>query len=167
MTNQQTKQEIRKVDFIGMIAGSLCAIHCLVASTAPIWISLLGIGSLFSHTAEIIFVMFGITTAILAMLFGVYGPSASKVRTILTVGILALLFSQYLEMNAEHHEHHEAEHHQAHSSLSESESHDTHHIEQDSEEEEHSSIPVILSVFGGLMIVCGHYYNIRSHRTAQ
>lgn len=167
MSNRESARENQTVDFVGMIAGSLCAIHCLVSSTAPVWISLLGIGSLFSHTAEIIFVMFGITTALLTIIFGTYGPSATKVRAILTVGVLALLFAQYLEMNLDHHEHHEDEHHQAHISHNEADSHNTHHSEQDSDEEKHSNIPLVFSVFGGFMIVSGHYFNIRSLRTAQ
>ena len=168
MSDQQVVGEKRKLDLVGIVAGFLCAAHCLIASTAPIWISVLGVGSIFSRTAEIIFVLFGITTAVFTIWFGVYGASAPKIRTILTVGILALLLSQYLEMNTDHHGHHEDDHHQAHtSSLVESESDDTHHNEHNSEEEEHSRLPLLLSVFGGLMIVTGHAYNLLNHQQTE
>ncbi|MAD61233.1 MAG: hypothetical protein CMH49_06970 [Myxococcales bacterium] len=187
MSNKPIMREKRNVDFIGMLAGFLCASHCLLSATAPIWISVLGLGSLFSRTAEVIFVLFGIMTAIFTIFFGLQPQSATKVRGLLILGIVSLLFSQYLEMTSDHHAHHESESHQtavannsgdhdSHKSVGHDEhktaKHDEHktakHDEHktakhdEHEGEGHSNLPILISIFGGLMIVSGHFSNIRS-----
>ena len=178
MAREETILKGQTVDFIGMLAGMLCATHCLLSVSAPILIGFLGLGSLFSHTSEIMFILFGVTTAVLTMLFGTSGPVAYKVRIILLLGILALLFSQYLELTSGHHE----DHHQVSSTMSEHTEPVAHHHEiiplkpahkdhvihsvhdEKGHEEEHSALPIFMSVCGGLFIILGHFYNLRSQR---
>lgn len=181
MSNNQEVFKGQTVDFIGMLAGLLCATHCLVSVTAPLLISLLGLGSLFSHTAEIMFILFGVTTAVLTMLFGTSDHAAPKVRIILSLGIIALLSSQYLEIGSDHHEdrHHvssgssdettESNTHDHEAALLkvEAQNHKIDRVHNDNvheTEEQHSIVPIFMSVFGGLFIILGHFYNLRSQR---
>ena len=198
MSDKPITRERQNIDLIGMLAGFLCASHCLLSATAPIWISVLGLGSIFSRTAEIIFVIFGIMTAVFTILFSLKSQSAAKVRVFLALGIMSLLFSQYLEMTSDHHAHHESAPHQASAEVSDHADHDPHkssghgalelvkhddhkttkHDDHDEHNnakhddhddhggEDHSNLPIFMSIFGGLMIVSGHFSNIRSHSLA-
>ena len=69
MSGNPTIVEKQTVDLMGMLAGALCATHCLLSAMAPLLISVLGLGSLFSHTAELMFVLFGVLTALFTIFF--------------------------------------------------------------------------------------------------
>jgi len=180
MANKQSILEVQTVDFIGILAGMLCAVHCLLSVTSPILISLLGVGSLFSHTAEIIFVLFGVMTAGFTILFGTSNHTTSKVRLMLLLGIITILSAQYLEVTSGHHEEgHDISntminstesvtyHHEATPLIMAHTDHNIHPITANSVHEtkhNHSSLPIFMSILGGLLIIFGHFYNLRNQR---
>lgn len=160
-----------KIDRIGVIASSLCAVHCLLCALAPAAFAALGLGVLLGHEAEWAFVAVTILIASGALALGWRRHRSRRVVALMLLGFVALLGSRGLEMSSGHHDdghHAAAEHkdsakHDAHKDDAHKD--DTHKDGHDDEHEDATHLAGAgLGVLGGLLIVAGHAVNLRAQR---
>lgn len=177
------------VDRIGAVASSLCAAHCVVCALLPAAFSAMGLGVLLGHQAEWLFTIVAVTFAIGALVFSWRRHRSVRVAALLSLGILGMFTSRFLEMSGEseghaavtvdagvkhddgatetgheaHHEaHHEADHdrHTANGSKKTPELHAAHgHHDHGGH-----SVGAGIGFVAGLLVALGHLLNIRETR---
>ena len=170
-----------KLDRFGMVASSLCALHCAISAIIPALFSALGLGLLLSHETEWLFTAFAIAFAASAGIVSWRKVRSTAVISLFIVGVIGLLSAQAIEMASDHHhgahghrEQHEAENHSAHneeiasipvkSSVVHSGEHHHEEAHESANKISHDSEllwSVIISIFSGLSLVLGHLLNLR------
>ena len=105
-----------RVDQMGAVASSVCALHCALCALLPVALSAVGLGVLISHEAEWAFTVVAIVFALGAMVLGWRQHGSVPVVGLLALGIVGLLASRGLEMMSEHDDHHDGHHAGAHES---------------------------------------------------
>lgn len=152
------------VDKAGALAGTLCAVHCLLVAFMP-WILVgLGLKFLISGAAEWASTGLAIVLAGLALVGGFRKHRSPKVAALFAAGVCALLLSRFMEEGSGHHHH---DHHETEQGHEQTEGH--HHSNQGSEsqhsESEHGldfhTIASLIGISGGLLIASAHIQNIR------
>ena len=182
-----------KIDRFGMVASSLCAIHCAASAMIPALFSALGLGLLLSHETEWVFTLIAIAIATSAAVISWRQTRSIIILTLFAVGILGLLGSRVIEMGSDHHgvhEHHTqhqeqhgekghadqtaAHHHKTHSDDAQANSNaiedSAHGQGATSPQESHESAViwgVITSILSGFFLLLGHILNIRLSRQKQ
>ena len=170
--------ENEHIDRFGAVASTLCALHCAVCALLPAAFGALGLGMLLSQEVEWGFTIVAVSFALVALILVVRQKRSYLITGLLGLGIIGLLTSRGLEMGSDHHhhgdEHHTEEHHDAHEDGHHDEHEDghtkhkdEHHDEHDGEE--HSDIThsagAFIGVLGGILLLFGHLFNIRSMRS--
>ena len=143
------------IDRFGVLAGSLCAFHCLLTAFLPSLFLVLGLNAFLSSDVEWIFSIVTIFLAFLSLV-SVYRNQKSKMITfIFIVGITGVISSRLLE-GQEHGEHkkntHNLEHHAGHE-------HGT--IDKHHEGVDNHLIGAIIGIGSGLTIAGGHFLSLR------
>jgi hypothetical protein len=150
-TSDSKKDE--RIDRFGMVASSLCALHCAVCALLPAAFGALGLGMLLNQEAEWAFTIIAITFALGALVFGWRQNRSYAVAGLLSLGIVGLLASRGLEMGSDHHHgddhhgdevhadagHHDDEHATEKHHDDHGEPHDDHGEKTDAQAAEHSS----------------------------
>ena len=114
------------VDKIGVIASTICAIHCAVCALLPFAFVGLGLGFLMSPEIEWALTLGAVAFATVALIQGWRIHRSLFPTGFLILGIIGLMTSRGIEMTSGHHDHHDEHHHSEH--------HDEHHhIENHSE----------------------------------
>lgn len=105
-----------QIDRLGVVAGSLCAVHCAMAALIPTMLSALGLGLLLSQEMEWAFVIAAIVIAISSAILSWRRVRSRFVVACLSLGVIGLLSSRAIEMSSAHHAHraHDAHHANAH-----------------------------------------------------
>ncbi len=148
------------VDRLGMIASSLCAVHCAVCALLPAALGALGLGALLGHEAEWVFTLIAIGFAAGALALGWRRHRSLRVAGLLLVGMIGLLASRGIEAGAGH-EH--GEHHDEHASELVADAHDDSHHHAD-EASARGIAGVAVGVLGGVLLLTGHLLNLRASR---
>ena len=133
-----------RVDKIGALASSLCAIHCALCALLPAAFGAIGLGFLMGHEAEWAFTLFAIAFAGGALALGWRRHRSRAVVAVLLLGIVGLLASRAIEMGSGHHDHHGhgERHHQEHEDARASEQghhEDEHHHDHQDDDAHHAS----------------------------
>lgn len=100
-----------RLDRVGAVASSLCAVHCAVCALLPAAFGALGMGALLGHEAEWVFMLIAVAFAAGALISGWRRHRSVWVAGLLALGIAGLLASRGLETGAAHSEHHGEAHH--------------------------------------------------------
>jgi hypothetical protein len=187
----EEKLDENRLDRFGAVASSLCAVHCAICAVLPAAFGALGLSVLLSHQAEWAFTLIAIAFAGGALVVGWRVHRSRTVAVLLSLGIVGLLASRFIEMGSDHHGHHEGDHHataesgEAHSEetghhddaegkehketeggehdKSEGKEHDdAHHDEHGEEEGLMHMAGAGVGVLAGLLLLFGHITNIRS-----
>lgn len=90
-----------RIDHLGALASSLCAVHCAAVALLPALLGTLGLGVLLKHETEWVFTAIAIGFATLALTFGWRRHRSFAVAGVMAMGIVGLLASRGLEMRAE------------------------------------------------------------------
>ena len=174
-------RENERIDRFGAVASTLCALHCAVCALLPAAFGALGLGMLLSQEVEWVFTIVAVAFALVALIFVVRQKRSYLITGLLGLGIIGLLTSRGLEMGSNHHHHgdehhteehgsHKEEHHDEHKDAhtEHTEHKEEHHDDHAGEEEEHSDIThsagAFIGVMGGVLLLFGHLFNIRSMR---
>ena len=166
-----------RVDQLGAVASSICAVHCALFALLPVVFTALGLSFLMGHEAEWVFTSIAILFAMSALVLAWRQHRSIRVIGLFTIGIIGLLVSRGIEMNAEHGDHHDAH---ATATVESTESHasgDAHkgaaHDEGHTEGElggHHALegmghlVGTVVGVLAGLLLLFGHVLNIRTSR---
>lgn len=173
-----------RVDRIGAVASSLCAVHCALVALLPAALGALGLGALLGHEAEWVFTLIAVAFAGGALFLGWRRHRSSLVAGLLVLGIVGLLASRGIEMSSGHHDEHGESHHHAEEHTTPSEFHtegagtglgqegygheDSGHEDSAGAHEAHGDTAHLagtgVGVFGGLLLLLGHILNIRAGR---
>ena len=110
---QATEEQLdeNRLDRFGAVASSLCAVHCAICAVLPAAFGALGLSVLLSHEAEWAFTLIAIAFAGGALVVGWRVHRSRTVAVLLSLGIVGLLASRFIEMGSDHHGHHEGDHH--------------------------------------------------------
>lgn len=164
----RAREHDTRVDRIGAVASSLCAVHCLVCALLPVAFSALGLGFLAGHYAEWAFTAIAIAFAVGALVLGWRRHRSG----LLVLGISGLIASRGLEMQSAHHAHHGDAHGTTHD-LMDPQSHsregveplDTHEQSELMPEEGAHLAGALNGILAGVLLFCGHLLNIRVYRS--
>ena len=142
MENLDSKEpENNRVDKFGIVASSLCALHCAVCAFLPAIFGIIGLDLLSTQESEWAFTFIAIAFATGALMWSRRGHRSNMVAGTLAAGIIFLLASRFLEMGSDHHHDHSTEHHTEshHDEKNDKESnhHDEHHNDKPHEEDHH------------------------------
>ena len=178
------------VDTFGVVASTICAIHCAICGLLPFLFVGLGLGFLLSHEVEWALTLGAIAFATVALFQGWRQHHSLLPVGFFLMGIVGLLTSRGIEMTSGHHhdEHHHSDKH-ADEHDEHHDEHNEHHDEHDHEnathteekavashnEEEHGdvhhhddesahSLGGVIGLSGGFLLVFGHIFNIRANR---
>ena len=167
-----------RVDRMGAVASTVCAVHCGLCALLPVAFSALGLSFLVGHKAEWIFTMIAIVFALGALVLGWRQHGSVRVVSILALGVVGLLASRGLEMGGHHGDHHGA-HERGHVEPSEGHAHDHRehkdhghqevHAEEGAKAHDHHGHAAHLAgaavgVIAGFLLLMGHLLNIRTTR---
>lgn len=83
-----------RLDRVGAVASSLCAVHCAVCALLPAAFGALGMGSLLGHEAEWVFTLIAVAFAAGALISGWRRHRSVWVAGLLALGIAGLLASR-------------------------------------------------------------------------
>lgn len=169
-----TTDDQGRVDRLGALASSLCAVHCALAALLPASLGALGLGFLLGERAEWLFTIIAMAFAAGASVLGWRRHRSRLVVTLLALGIAGLLASRMIEMGSGHHDHGEAPHHVAaephggHGDRADAEP-AGHHAGETHEEDHHGlggahGAGTAVGVFAGLLLLAGHILNLRADR---
>lgn len=89
-----------RLDRLGALASSLCAVHCAVCALLPAAFGALGLGFLLGHEAEWLFTLIAIAFALGALTVGWRRHRSVIVAGLLTSGVAGLLTARGLEVDA-------------------------------------------------------------------
>ncbi|MEM1206456.1 MAG: MerC family mercury resistance protein [Acidobacteriota bacterium] len=169
-----------RIDRFGVVASSLCAIHCAATALLPAAFGILGLGWLLAHEAEWVFTLVAVAFAAGALIFTWRRHRSYGVVVLLVLGIVGLLASRGIESASAHHGHHEDPHaaHVEHGEEGEhgsAESHrdhdgettDDHHDGAGADGDSHGDLHLLGTVVGvlaGLFLMAGHLLSIRMTR---
>ncbi|NVB37017.1 MerC domain-containing protein [Pseudenhygromyxa sp. WMMC2535] len=123
------------VDRLGVLASSLCAVHCAIAALLPALLGALGGSFLLSHHSEWLFIAAAIVFAAATLVISWRRHRSRRVAALLITGVVGLLTSRALEDNSE----------QLHADAS-------------------GLAGTAVGVASGLLIVLGHALNLRASR---
>ncbi len=144
-----------RVDRIGAVASSLCAVHCAICALLPAAFGALGVGALLGQEAEWIFTLVAIGFAAGALVLGWRRHRSVGVATLLVIGMMGLLASRGIEAGHEHGQHHgDTQAHEHHAQRAE-------HHEPGSVR---GAVGVAVGVVAGLSLLTGHLLNLRASR---
>ena len=169
-----------RVDLIGSVASSLCALHCAICALIPTTFGALGLGFLLTQQTEWTLSIVATAFAISAGYLGWRVHRSTLVVAVLTLGIAGLMTSRSLEMDSHHHDHHGESHSEEMEHTATEKVHSDHGVQVHKEGFEKSneylhdtgseavsmhSLGSIMGVLGGILLFIGHMLNIRtSHR---
>ena len=169
-----------KVDRVGAVASTLCAVHCALCALLPAAFGALGVGFLLGQGAELAFTLVAIGFALVALVMGWRTHGSTGVLVLMVAGITGLIASRGLEMASghDHHDEHAAEKHEpgtkektaSHKSDEHGDAHEKGEKSEAGHEEHHEDgdsmhgIGAIVGVGGGLLLLLGHIFNIRATR---
>ena len=172
---------IERIDRFGVVASSLCAVHCAATALLPATFGILGLGWLRAHEAEWVFTLVAVAFAAGALTLAWGRHRSTWVAALLAVGIVGLLASRGLESGSAHHGHHGDPHHAhaEHGAMAENgtatprEKHGPEHAEgahgsaavlgEDFPADFHQ-VGTVVGVLAGLVLLAGHFLNIRMTR---
>ena len=134
------------LDRAGMLASSVCAVHCVVCALLPAAFGVLGLGVLSGAVAEWGFTLVAIAFAAGALSFGWRRHRSRGIALLMILAVAGLLASRGLEGGEGHHhdEHHHAESGEAHGG--------------------EGLAGTAVGVLAGLMLLTGHLLNMRAIR---
>lgn len=168
-----------RLDYFGMAAGSLCAVHCALTALLPAVFSVIGLEILLAHQAEWALTLVAVAFAGGALVLGWRQHRSSWVATCLVLGIVGLLASRGLEeVGSPHHGHHGDDHttvaeRPVASGAEAAPDHGTSPDDHDGEhgDEPHAMFEVDLHLAGaavgilsGIILMIGHLLNFRLTR---
>ena len=102
-----------RLDRIGAVASTACAVHCAICALLPAAFGILGLSVLSSPGAEWAFTLIAIAFAAGALFVGWRVHRSRMVFALLSLGIVGLLASRFMEMGSHHHGHDSGEQHAA------------------------------------------------------
>ena len=166
-----------RVDKLGAVASSICAVHCALFGFLPIVFTALGLSFLMGHEAEWVFTSIAIVFALGALVLAWRRHRSVRVIGLLALGIVGLLVSRGIEMNSDHDGHHD-EHSAATVESTEPHASEESHKEgahneghTEGESEGHHALEGMghlvgtgVGVLAGLLLLFGHVLNIRTSR---
>ena len=171
-----------RVDKAGVVASTLCAIHCALCALLPKFLGALGVGFLLGQGAELVFTLVAIGFAMLALVVGWKSHGTKGILILMCAGILGLTASRVIEMASGHDHHdarsetnekegshadsktHEASEKSHTKTENEAESYDNAHAEHHDEDDSLHGLGAAFGVIGGILLVLGHVFNIRATR---
>ncbi|MEM9192365.1 MAG: MerC domain-containing protein [Myxococcota bacterium] len=161
-----------RVDRIGAVASSMCAVHCALVAMVPAVFGALGLGFLLGQGAEWVFTLIAIAFAAGATVIGWRRHRSRKVVALLAIGIVGLLASRGLEMGSSHEGHHahdahhgeHAEAHGGHADRDHAEAHDDAAGSAPAHNDIVHSAGAGLGILSGLLLLVGHIWNLREAR---
>ena len=179
--NQETgtASSQHRIDRLGAVASSLCALHCVLCSVLPVTLGALGLGFLLSHRVEWLLVLCAIGFASVALRLGWQKHRSLVVAGLFGIGIFGLMTSRGVEMNSDHQGHHDVAHDEGeHHSDSKEEEHQAHgedtdvphqdaHSTAHHEEDSFHSIGAFIGILGGVFLLLGHILNIKLTRKTE
>lgn len=151
MTSSQGLSPIRRergIDSVGMVASTLCTVHCLVVAVGPGLLGAAGLGLLLREGAEWVFSLSAVGLAIAALAVGWQRHRSWKAGALLLAGVLALLAARATE-----HAPHDAHGHEQKASAVAARHADEHDDGLGGE---------WLSLAAGVLLVSGHLENRRA-----
>ena len=101
------------VDKFGMLASSMCAVHCLLTAFLPGILLILGLDFLMTSKTEWIFSLFAVALAGLALWTGYKKHNSKLIALTFIIGMTGILASRFIEEAGHGHEesHHKEELH--------------------------------------------------------
>ena len=175
-----------RVDRLGAVASTLCAVHCGLCALLPVALSALGLGFLLGERAEWLFTAVAVLFATGAIVLGWRQHRSVSVVALLATGVIGLMASRGLEMGGEHHHHHGEHHAEHHNERTEHAEHHNEHGEHEERTEHGEDVGAakmasasdghgvdmhlagsFVGVLGGLLLFIGHLQNIRATRRAR
>ncbi len=166
-----------RLDRLGTVASSLCAVHCAVVAILRAAFGGLGLRFLLGHEAEWAFTLVAIALASAALTLGWRRHRSLLVAALLALGMVGLLVSRGLEMGPAHHVHHSASPDATVGwtpSHSDAAAHEPDEHGAKLAEVHHKSLVVhtnathvsgtVVGVLAGLLLLLGHLLNIRAVR---
>ncbi len=85
------------VDRLGLVASTVCALHCAATALVPTALTVLGASALLEHEAEWVFTFVAVGFASLALALGWRSRGVSGATVGLGIGIAGLLAARLLE----------------------------------------------------------------------
>ncbi len=162
------------VDRVGVIASSVCAVHCSIAALLPVAFGALGLGFVLGHEFEYAFTLIAVVFAGFALLQSWRRHRSRLVATFLVLGIAGLLTARGLEMlyGHAHGHHHETTVHADRDVHGATEGGSNAMVDHRSDHErtivedanEAHIAPISVGIIAGLLLVTGHIINIRTGR---
>lgn len=137
-----------KIDYSGILAGSFCAIHCIIVLLFPGFLATLGLSFLTTGIAEWFSVIVALVIAGTSFLLGFQKHRSRKLVLYFIFGCVALLASRLIEESGGHH---------IHKSATANTIHETHSGEHGFGIDEIASI---IGITGGILIAWGHVHSI-------
>lgn len=166
-----------RVDWFGLAASSLCAVHCAVSALLPAAFGVLGLEILLAHQAEWVFTLVAVAFAAGALALGWRRHRSTWIMAWLVLGILGLLVSRGLESGSAHHGHHGDLHHSEAANATPAEDGSAvrlHEHRAESTAHPRSSAALhdqgahiagtAVGALAGVALLIGHAFNIRSTR---
>lgn len=165
-----------RVDLMGSVTSSLCALHCAICALIPSTFGALGLGFLLTQQTEWTLSIVATSFAISAGYLGWRIHRSTLVVAVLTLGVVGLMTSRSLEMDSHHHDQHGGSHSEEMEHATIEKVHSDHgvHVHKEGFEKSNEygskavsmhSLGSIMGVLGGILLFIGHMLNIRtSHR---
>lgn len=144
-----------RVDRVGALASTVCALHCAVCALLPVAFGALGLGFLLGHEAEWVFTLIAIVFATAALTAGWRRHRSRGVALLLLVGIAGLLVSRGVEEAGESH----ADGGHGHANALD---HDHDHDQADGGAGH--LVGTVVGVVAGLSLLAGHLLSLRAIR---
>lgn len=85
------------MDHAGILASTICAVHCVLAAALPSLLSGLGLGAFLGHEAEWVFTVTAVVIAGLALVIAWRRKGPRSVKVLLAAGIAGLLGARFVE----------------------------------------------------------------------
>lgn len=163
-THESDNAESTLYDRLGMMLGTLCAIHCALTPIAITLAPLTGFGGLWSPTGELTLLIFAfvLTLPSVWVLINHYRslpPSRVCRMTQCALFMFVVAWSILIGSTLLHESNHQL-HNESHKSELSSSDHQLEH----STEDHHSPLSLSLSTLGGLGLACAHLISLRHRR---
>ena len=170
MTDSKSQSESTegRIDRLGAVASTACALHCAACAFVPAMFAMLGLDILLGHEAEWALTIFAVSIGFAALAMGWKRHKKTAVLVVISIGIIGLLAARMME--GDHHdEHGEGEVHAASVNQGDKGGEGHHKAEHKDEGEHHEDGHLsgeLLGIFAGLFLLSGHIMNLREMRRA-
>lgn len=140
-----------RLDRVGSVAGTLCAVHCALTALLPAALAALGVGFLASHEVELGLTLVAVVVGTAALWQSWRARRSRGVAALFVAGLLGLLAARWLEAGAHAHDGHAHAREETHQTTGE-------------KRDAHPTMPAVLGIVAGLALAGAHVGNLRASR---